>query len=313
MAQPIPHILFINMGRGKLGGTKAKIRGKVGAEIYQVVRTDEGSLEQHVYKAPESREYTNTEGQAKARMIMGQIERMFHILPDIIRYAFDTIPSGSLCFQHFSRLNYNLLREDLKSNWDGLPNFDWRPKYELSAPAGTWKLTDGSIEPFRWGRALFSQGMNNGLQLSWDAPNNNPTIGDFYKVCGMQDGDMLIALFYVHPIESGEPYILQLNLRLNPYYKINTPLEDTLPDFVFVHDTDWDVLCQYDVSTNEIDLEIVGDNVGFDYYAACGAFVIVRKTERGTLFSSAEFQWMLGTGEYGYPRNNASQAFETWQ
>lgn len=301
------------MGRGKLGGTKAKIRGKVGSEIYQVKRLEDGTLTQNVYKAPESREYTNTEAQAKARMIMGQIERMFHILPDVIKYAFATIPSGTLCFQHFSKLNYELLRKDLQDCWDSTPNFDWRPKYELSAPAGNWVLTDGTIPEFIWGAAIFSQGVNNGLQMSWTSPNNNPTIGDFFKACNMQEKDLLISLFYVHPVDTGEPYIKQINLKLNPQYSLETKLGDTSTDDVLLHDSDWDVLVGYDIAANQIDFEISGDNVGYDYFAACGAFVIVRESGNKTLFSSAKFDWMLRPDVFGYPRTNAAQAFETWK
>ena len=301
------------MGRGKLGGTKAKIRGKVGSEIYQLKRSADGALEQSVYKCPEQREYTNTEAQAKARMIMGQIERMFHILPEIITSAFYSINAGTLCFQHFAKLNYNNLKIDLITNWDGQPSFDWQPKYVLSAPAGEWILTDGLLPSFKWGQALFSLGVNNGLYMSWQSPSGSPVIADFLSACNMMEHDRLIVLFYIKPADGGEPYIEKIELKLNPAYNSRTKIEDTSTDDVFLHDTEWDILLQYAVSTDTIDLEISGGNLGFDYYAACVSFIIVREENDRVFFSSSSFRWLLDTSEYGYPRTNPATAFETWK
>lgn len=301
------------MGRGKLGGTKAKVRGKIGSEIYQVKRASDGQLVQHVYKAPESREYTNTEAQARARMIMGQIERMFHILPDVIRYAFKSIPNGSLSFQHFSKLNYQLLREDMQDHWESDTQFDWRPKYDLSAPAGVWRLTDGELQPFTYQRALFSQGENNDLEISWDAPNNNPTIGDLLKACGMQWGDKLMVLFYVKPVETGLPYIEQITCSVNPEYYANTPLMQTSVDDVFLQDSDWDILISYSSRLHEMSLTASGGRLPFEYQAACAAYIIIRETSSGTKFSSSNFEWLLRDQVGGYPRNTPQQAFVSWQ
>lgn len=303
----------IEMGRGKLGGTKAKVRGKIGSEIYQVKRACDGQLVQHVYKAPESREYTNTVAQARARMIMGQIERMFHILPDVIRYAFKSIPNGSLSFQHFSKLNYQPLREDVQDHWETDTQFDWRPKYDLSAPAGIWRLTNGELQPFTYQRALFSQGINNDLEISWDAPNDNPTIGDLLAACGMQWGDKLMVLFYVKPVETGLPYIEQITCSVNPEYNANTPLMQTSIGDVFLHDSDWDILISYSSQLHEMSLTASGGRLSFTYQAACAAYIIIRETTSGTKFSTSNFEWLLKDKVGVYPRTTPNQAFVSWQ
>ena len=301
------------MGRGKLGGTKAKIRGKVGSEIYQVKRDSDGQLIQHVYQAPESREYTNTDAQARARMIMGQIERMFHILPNIIKYAFKTLPSGTLCFQHFSKMNYELLREDLNNHWDCSPDFDWRPKYELTAPAGTWKLTEGVLSSFHYDYAYFSQGINNDLELDWHTDLEHPTIGDLFKACGMQEDDKLLILFYVKPSISDKPYIKEMNCWLNPSYELTTRLEDTESDNVFFSDSNWDVLIDFSQLLHEISLSIYWREPEYDYMAACAAFIIIRNSESGVKFSSSTFEWLQRDDVYGYHRTTPQTAFNSWQ
>lgn len=308
----LTHYFFEKMARGKLGGTKAAIRGKVGNEIYQLKRDDSGSLVQSVYKAPETRAYSNTEAQARARMIMGQIERMFNALPDIIKYAFKTIPDGTLSFQNFSRINYGLLKQDATEHWQADTMFDWRPKFDVTAPAGIWQLTDGVLPPFKWGTALFSRGINNSLELSWQSPNDDPTIGDFFAACGMQKGDKLKVLFYMKKLSTTKPSIQVLNCRLNPEYTVNTRLSNTLSDQVLLQASQWDLLVEYDVARNLMVMEISGNNFSYDYQAACAAFIILRESKKGNSFSSSEFRWLLDTREYGYQRNTPEQVFNTW-
>lgn len=307
-----PPYFFKNMGRGKLGGTKAKIRGKVGSEIYQVTRNDAGQVVQKVYQAPESREYTNTEPQARARMIMGQIERMFHILPDIIKYAFNTIPDGTLSFQNFSKINYGLLKQDADEHWQGGSMFDWRPKFDVTAPAGVWILTKGDLEPFRWGSAHFDRMYNNSLQLTWPSPNDDPTIGDLFRLCGMESKDKLKILFYVKRISTGKPKIVVINCRLNPQYNLATKLSDTFVDDVFLYSSDFEVFVDFDVANMEIDLTVSGDNIKYQYVAACAAFIIVRESRKGNKFSSSSFQWMIDETPNLYPHNSPSAAFQSW-
>ena len=132
------------MARGRLGGTKAKIRGKVGSEIYQLKRDPNGALIQSVYGQNPNPTYTNTKAQAKNRCIMGQVERMWHWLPQIIKDSFASVPRGALSFQRFSKLNYPLLREDFDTHFSENNVYSWVPKREMQAPAGTWLLTDGT-------------------------------------------------------------------------------------------------------------------------------------------------------------------------
>ena len=116
------------MARSRLGGSRSKLRGACGSVIYQMRKGADGKTEQIVQARPEEREYSNTEAQIKARMIMGQIQRMFHILPRLIQTAFATIPMGALSLQHFSKLNRPLLVVDYETNFNVYGDFDWREK-----------------------------------------------------------------------------------------------------------------------------------------------------------------------------------------
>lgn len=134
MAKALPHYFSKEWVEQNLEEQKPKYAGKLEKRFTKLLVMMMGRSFKKVYQAPESREYTNTEPQAKARMIMGQIERMFHILPDVIKYAFATIPNGSLSFQHFSKLNYDLLKQDQNDNWQYWSQFDWRAKRDMTAP-----------------------------------------------------------------------------------------------------------------------------------------------------------------------------------
>ena len=214
------------MARGRLGGTKAKIRGKVGSEIYQLKRDPNGTLVQSVYGQNPNPTYTNTEAQAKNRCIMGQIERMWHWLPKIIKDSFATIPRGALSFQRFSKLNYPLLREDFETHFSENNVYSWVPKREMQAPAGTWLLTDGTLPDVTWDNAVFSRGWNNGLEISWLKSFPNATYGDFLSNFEVQMGDRLILALYRRDYPSLNQYVETWTFRPRQDYSIDTPWSD---------------------------------------------------------------------------------------
>ena len=300
------------MARGRLGGTKAKIRGKVGSEIYQLKRDPNGTLVQSVYGQNPNPTYTNTEAQAKNRCIMGQIERMWHWLPKIIKDSFATIPRGALSFQRFSKLNYPLLREDFETHFSENNVYSWVPKREMQAPAGTWLLTDGTLPDVTWDNAVFSRGWNNGLEISWLKSFPNATYGDFLSNFEVQMGDRLILALYRRDYPSLTQYVETWTFRPRQDYSIDTPwdyVDDEKP---------FETNCPYTQMSG-----LLSQNKTFfwgidtqDYphvmKIACMALFIARDTDKGTLFSSSRFVWAQGIGYDGFQRITPKAVFPSW-
>ena len=300
------------MGRAKFGGTKAKVRGKIGNEIYQVTRNDNGQVVQKVYQAPESREYTNTEPQAKARMIMGQIERMFHILPDVIKYAFATIQNGTLSFQHFSKLNYDLLKQDQTDNWQYWSEFDWRAKRDMTAPAGIWKLTEGTlpeIYPLSYASVVE---WNNYVRAYFETSATSGTLGDFMKVIGMQRTDELRVYFYQRWNNSPDPLISSISIKINPASPDDRRIGQGGVSDVFIVDGVFSVSLRYFARLNLYGLEIGGNDIGRAYVLDCFGFLLLRESSKGLQFSTCRFQWTLGANHSMYEVNNPSSVYQSW-
>lgn len=300
------------MARGRLGGTKAKIRGKVGTEIYQLKRDPDGDLVQSVYGQNLNPAYSNTELQAKNRCIMGQIERMWHWLPQIIKDSFASVPRGALSFQRFSKLNYPLLREDFETHYSENNVYSWVPKREMQAPAGPWLLTDGTLPQVTWDNAVFSRGWNNGLEISWLKSFDNATYGDFLSNFGIQMGDRLILAIFRQDYPSLNQYVETWTFRPRQDYSPATPWSDVKNEKPF------DTNCPYIqiASLEWIDHTFSWDIDTQDYphvmKIACMALFIARDTDKGTLFSSSRFVWAQHPGNDGYQRVTPQAVFPSW-
>ena len=300
------------MARGRLGGTKAKIRGKVGTDIYQLKRDPNGTLIQSVYGQNLNPAYSNTELQAKNRCIMGQIERMWHWLPQIIKDSFVSVPRGALSFQRFSKLNYPLLREDFETHYSENNVYSWVVKREMQAPAGPWLLTDGTLSPVTWDDAGFSLGWNNSFDISWVKSFPNATYGDFLSNFGVKMGDRLILAFFREDYPSLNQYVETWTFRPRQDCTIDTPwldVDDTKP---------FETNCPY----TQVSGQLWRDKSFFwgidtqDYPRvmkfACMALFIARDTDKGTLFSSSRFVWAQHPGNDGYQRVTPQAVFPSW-
>lgn len=300
------------MGRGRLGGTKAKIRGKVGSEIYQLKRDPDGTLIQSVYAHNPNPTYTNTEAQAKNRCIMGQIDRMWHALPLIIRDSYANVPQGVLSFQRFAKLNYPQLREDFETHFEKDNEFSWVRKRWMDTPAGPWILTDGTLPEVTWNYAGFSLGWNNSIYISWHKSFPNATYGDFLSNFGVQMGDRLILVFYRLDSPSYNQSVETFTFRPRQDYSIDTPWSDVDDENVFDTDCPYRQVSGYTWEESEFYWSIDTQDYPKEIKIACFALFIARDTDKGTLFSSSRFAWAQKNVENGYLRETPQTIFNTW-
>lgn len=300
------------MGRQKFGGCRSKVRGKVGSTIYQVKKDGIG-FSQYAYKAAETRENPNTEAQARARMIMGHVQRMFHALPDIIKDAFADVDRGTLSFQLFSKLNYPLLKDDVDNHWDDGGDFDWQFKYKVVPPAGTWILSRGTLPAVTWDDYRCTVGYNNEFEWTWNFPGERLTLGMWLARLGMDIEDKLYVMFYRKERDIETPYIQVLRLSVNPQYNDSTPFAYMGDNDVLLGGEDWQVIVLSGWQNDWVSLEIYHQETQEEYYVACAAMMIVHPTDRGTLFSSARFQWATKNSLYYRGRRTPAEVFTSWK
>lgn len=300
------------MGKARLGGTKSKLRGKVGNDVYQLKRDSNRKLIQSVYALNTNPQYSNSELQARNRMIMGQVERMWHWLPQIIKDSFVQVSRGAMSFQRFSKLNYELLRDDFNSHFDADPDFDWQVKYELTAPAGPWLLTHGSLPAVSWDNAVCSLGWNNGVQLEWNSRSSYLTYGDFLDCFGLKHGDRLVLVIFRQDFTATWGYVETWSFWPRSDYSVDTPWESVQDERVFEANCPYVVSAaqgyQKDWFTFDIDTQDYSKKIKI----ACFAFFIVRPSESGTLFSSSQFTWAQHPGQDGYLRHSPAAVWDSW-
>lgn len=136
------------MASGRVGGTRSKIRGKVGDNVYQIVSDGKGGTEQIVYAKPEGKEFALTPELAKQRIFMSIVMRHMQLLTSVMNAAFENIPEGTLSVQNFARVNIRWMQEHYLDN----PTFNylkWFPMYgETIALPFPLILTEGTFNTF---------------------------------------------------------------------------------------------------------------------------------------------------------------------
>lgn len=301
------------MGRGKLGGTKAKIRGQVGSNIYQLKRDAGGQLMQSVYQKPDSIQYSNSEAQAKARMIMGQIDRMFHALPSVINDAYKDTPRGSLSFQHFAKINYDQLKSERDNHWDEIGDFDWRNKRDMTPPAGAWFLTDGDYHSIQYDSLYVSRTTGNELEIKWHGLSASNTIADLLALMNLNFTDQIWFFYYIKQGSEWKPSVEVIKFRFNPLYHETDRLGDIDLETLWIAINEPDASYSFALFMDgQLVFTIWDFDTRLEYVIANGCFLILNFEDDATRFSTAQFKWLISRAHDIYPMQTPAQAFQSW-
>lgn len=289
------------------------LRGAIGGEVYQIATAEDGSLEQVVYSRAPSRRYANSDLQARNRMIMGQVERMFHILPSVISTGFFNTDAGAMSFQRFSRLNYHVLRRDFDEHYDAGSLFDWQPKRAMYAPAGEWILTDGRVQPIVFERVSLTMHEDDGAEFWIDSVKSGSTVGELYARMNVSPGDSLVLFLFCKVWPDGNPWVRQVIFRVSDDIDLNRRLADTFENEVIIP-------ADEDVSSSALLMPDGGFFVSADFSSygshivtQCYAWLIVRPARGKTVFSPAVFRWAADSPVRPYHRNTPAEVFPSWK
>ena len=199
------------MAVGRIGGTKSRLSGQVGNEIYSAMRNPDGSYTQVVRTKAESVRYSNTSIQAAQRMVTGMVEGLMNRLAPVAKIAIQDAPNDAWAVNKFSSMNLNLVREDMKNHWYDSDHFSYPFKQKNPADyiqsGGYWRISEGTLKNnlfsfegedeyyYRWMKrpvdlyALF-------YGLKWELTDDICTVGDFLRKYGITRRDLMCFVYW---------------------------------------------------------------------------------------------------------------------
>lgn len=136
------------MAKGRVGGTKAKIRGQVGNTIYQLKKAEDGSYTQHSYAKGERVETQPSSRLQAHRMCMAMVESMMKDLKPIASFSFESGETEGQSINAFSSKNVARVVADCRAHWyEGnlfVYPFHHRSDIETRDLGGVYQISDGS-------------------------------------------------------------------------------------------------------------------------------------------------------------------------
>lgn len=99
------------MASGRVGGTKSRIYGKVGNEIYSARKNADGDYQQIVSDLPETHTDTLTPDKVRQRIVMSIIYRHMQQLAPVIEETMIDAGTANMFLNDFVRRNVQILRE----------------------------------------------------------------------------------------------------------------------------------------------------------------------------------------------------------
>lgn len=219
------------MARSRVGGSTAKLSGKVGDVIYSITRNPDGTFRQSVSANPEERFNPNTDAQARARMTMAMIERAMFTYRDFMGTGFENVDLGTNNVSKFSELNYNTVKYDIETYWDveDWPdwNYDFPRKGQTVPKDGCFIISQGSL---RTNLKLWPIGATDSRR--WFGIESNVMVGDhtvksFLDLNGLEPGMQYVAIFFCQGTTPSKSFVAWLMLWTDESVNLNAELNSS--------------------------------------------------------------------------------------
>ena len=282
------------MAKSKVGGSRAYIRGRIGADVYSIGKDGKGSRQQVVRSLAEQVSNPRTQSQMFGRMVMSTVMQAVSALQPIIDHSFDGIAKGQPSISEFIRRNYALVKADATAHPASDNMFGLNKYQEKGIKPGLWVISNGKVEkPAAITQSLASMQIN--------LTENTLTVGGLRAALGLSaDG----YITYVTVIEDGTAEFGRL--RVNPEAADNTAISaETLPT-VFLQRGN--VAFSLFLSCTQVSVTVPSST------KVLAAGVIVSEKENGawvhsacTMQAEAESGWMSDNALPTYP--TGSQQF----
>lgn len=151
------------MAKSKVGGSRAYIRGRIGADVYSIGKDGKGTRQQVVRSLAEQVSNPRTESQMFGRMVMSTVMQAVSALQPIIDHSFDGLPKGQPSISEFIRTNYALIKADATAHPAEGFSFGLNKYQEKGAKGGAYVIAKGTaVVP----AALSANATGLGIQLT---------------------------------------------------------------------------------------------------------------------------------------------------
>lgn len=191
------------MAKGKSGGTRSFLRGRVASDVYSIGKDAKGNKQQIVRSLAESVANPQTLAQMRGRMIMSTVMQAVSSMAAIIDHSFDNVPAGQPNVSEFIRRNYALVKADVAAHPASGNAFGLNKYGEKGIKQGAYVVAGGSAADIA---GVQLNGTNKTLVIALSA---GATIADlrsalgigtedyFTAVCVTADGKFLYNRFHV--------------------------------------------------------------------------------------------------------------------
>lgn len=191
------------MAKGKSGGTRSFLRGRVASDVYSIGKDAKGNKQQIVRSLAESVANPQTLAQMRGRMIMSTIMQAVSAMAAIIDHSFDNVPAGQPNVSEFIKRNYALVKVDVAAHPTSGNTFGLNKFGEKGIKQGAYVVAGGSAADIA---GVQLNGTNKTLVIALSA---GATIADlrtalgigiedyFTAVCVTADGKFLYNRFHV--------------------------------------------------------------------------------------------------------------------
>lgn len=126
------------------------IRGRVGADVYQLGRTGAGSKQQIVRSMPEEVANPQSLTQMEQRMVLGTVAAAFKLLKPVINHSFDGVTPGIASISAFRKMNFPLVRDFYLNGADDGYQFSLNEWKERAALCGAYVVANGAKRFNTW-------------------------------------------------------------------------------------------------------------------------------------------------------------------
>lgn len=218
------------MASGRVGGTRSKIKGKVGDSVYQIVSDGKGGTEQIIYALPQDKELALTPALALQRCLMSICMRHMNLLTDFMSAAFEGVPEGTLSVQEFVRKNIAWMRENYDKD-DVIADYRWFPMYgETIALPWPLIITEGTFQAFSGYNITSSSGANRGRVVGHFMDiTHGWSLERYMRYSNFYKGEYLCVLFFSAGYANNPP----------TYQFVRFNYKDDLDLSANVDDIDW--------------------------------------------------------------------------
>lgn len=191
------------MAKSKVGGSRAYIRGRIGADVYSIGKDGKGTRQQVVRSLAEQVSNPRTESQMFGRMIMSTVMQAVSALQPIIDHSFDGLPKGQPSISEFIRQNYALVKADAIAHPASGNKFGLNKYQEKGCNGGQFVVSNGS-------KVLPAIVQTDSYSVAFNMTGLTATVGALRTALGLAAGGYIT---YVGITDAKEVVLARINIK----------------------------------------------------------------------------------------------------